>query len=37
MAIHHAVESMITHYRLGTTGKEELARIAAKELRLATG
>lgn len=37
VAIHHAVESMINHYRLGITGKEQLAEIATNELRLATG
>jgi len=37
MAIHHAVETMIAHYRLGTTDREELAEIARQEIRRMAG
>jgi len=36
-AIHHAVESMISHYRLGIVDRGQLAEIAARELRLGAG
>lgn len=36
-AIHHAVESMISHYRLGVKDKNQLAEIALKELSLEAG